>query len=189
VETISAIDATTVTVDSIGGSGDCIGDSGSPLLIRDDAGITSSLGLLWKGSQSCDGHDVYLRLDALTDWLGSTVGDLSKGTTACGGLATSGRCFSGVAVWCDNGNQLAASRCTPPTTCGWSSEAQGYRCVANDPCGGAPELGSCDGSGSLRVCNQGQAATISCDPCGATTCKVSSADARAQCEPSISGGM
>ena len=60
-----------------------------------------------------------------------------------------------VASWCNNG-VLQEDTCAGGQGCGWSTQANGWRCQAPnlDPCQGAPALGECNG-GALSWCTQG----------------------------------
>jgi len=69
-ERIIRVDATSITVMGEGESGACLGDSGGPLLIRDGGGSIAVAGVLSKGSASCTGIDIYIRLDVVREWLG-----------------------------------------------------------------------------------------------------------------------
>jgi hypothetical protein len=68
-EPIVEIDADFVTVDGDGRTGACVGDSGGPLLVRDEQGHHRIAGVLSAGSASCLGIDLYQRLEAVRDWL------------------------------------------------------------------------------------------------------------------------
>jgi hypothetical protein len=68
-EPIKEISSDVVVVDGGGETGACVGDSGGPLLMRDDEGRHRIIGVLSAGSASCLNIDVYQRLEALSDWL------------------------------------------------------------------------------------------------------------------------
>jgi hypothetical protein len=68
-EPIKEITSDTVVVDGGGETGACVGDSGGPLLMRDDDGRHRIIGVLSAGSASCLNIDVYQRLEALSAWL------------------------------------------------------------------------------------------------------------------------
>jgi hypothetical protein len=179
VETVIKIAATTITGQSLSGSGGCLGDSGGPLIVRDNTGAPSVLGLLSEGSEACDQTDVYLRTDLLRSWIAQTTGPLPENDGGCGDISAEGRCFNGLAVWCDANRRREAQRCSASTRCGWAFEAGGYRCVRSDPCGGVDGQGACDAN-ILRRCDAGQLYTTSCAICGGA-CRVSGADAVARC--------
>jgi hypothetical protein len=67
-EPIVAIDGDFVTVDGAGRTGACVGDSGGPLLVRDEAGHHRIAGVLSTGSASCLGIDLYQRLEPVLEW-------------------------------------------------------------------------------------------------------------------------
>jgi hypothetical protein len=146
-------------------SGACIGDSGGPLLARDEHGSASVLGVLSHGSASCRGLDRYVRADASDEFLALLpAGDASVG--ACGSLGQAGACFSGTAVWCD-GEIEARTTCEDGTACGWDLDVSGFRCVKPelDPCGGTTSFGTCAG-GVARRCDAGQLREEDCAACG-----------------------
>jgi hypothetical protein len=68
-EPIVEVDADFVTVDGAGRTGACVGDSGGPLLVRDEAGRHRIAGVLSTGSASCLGIDLYQRLEPVREWL------------------------------------------------------------------------------------------------------------------------
>jgi hypothetical protein len=180
IERIRDVSTTTLTAQSISGSGNCLGDSGGPMMVRDDTGAPVAIGLLWKGSAACNKDDVYLRTDMLRAWVASKTGNLPEDDGSCGGISPKGECFSGVAVWCDANGQRAATRCPGGMLCGWSTPDQGYRCVAKDPCAGVDGRGVCDGPTRVRSCQGGGLVTVECEGCS-SQCEVSGADAFARC--------
>jgi secreted trypsin-like serine protease len=68
-EPIVEVDADFVTVDGNGRTGACVGDSGGPLLVRDEEGQHRIAGVLSAGSASCLGVDLYQRLERVRAWL------------------------------------------------------------------------------------------------------------------------
>lgn len=72
-EPITAFDATSITVDGNGVTGACTGDSGGALFRNSSDGSAEVLGILSKGSSSCRGRDVYVRVDAEQAWLEQTM--------------------------------------------------------------------------------------------------------------------
>ena len=71
-ETVVSADRSWLTVEGVGASGACSGDSGGPLLARGPDGAIFVFGALSNGSASCDGRDRYGRVDsALMSRIGS----------------------------------------------------------------------------------------------------------------------
>jgi hypothetical protein len=175
---ISAVTDTLISTASISGSGACVGDSGGPLLIRDETGRVVSLGVLSRGSAACNQIDEFSRLDGAYVWLMTTSGVVTPTEASCGRLSYNGRCFSGVAMWCAD-NHLEVDPCREGLTCGWSRQAAGFRCVAQDPCEGVDNLGACVGA-ELRRCISGHAAKVSCASCG-MACRERSFDGTSEC--------
>ncbi len=64
-------------------SGACIGDSGGPLLWRDETGVAVVLAVLSSGHASCRGEDHYTRLDAVSDWLGPLLVEVADESIDC----------------------------------------------------------------------------------------------------------
>ncbi|NEX17949.1 MAG: hypothetical protein C1943_15355 [Halochromatium sp.] len=60
----------------VGGSGNCDGDSGGPLLARDDLGVWHQIGVVSYGAgPNCGaGTDVYMRVSSYRDWINQTTG-------------------------------------------------------------------------------------------------------------------
>jgi V8-like Glu-specific endopeptidase len=177
-ESITEVDATTITVNGFGASGGCEGDSGGPLLIRGPDGSVTVAGVLSIGSSTCREDDSYVRLDAIQDWIQQTTSADAPHASGCGGVSEQGRCLYGSAMWCAAG-QLSADTCPGGTRCGWDTAAMGYRCVlpAQDPCSGVDSFGACrDG------------AAVSCDDgvpdkklCGCNPCQVDGTTGRPRC--------
>jgi hypothetical protein len=71
VEEISALAEDWIEVNGRGTSGACIGDSGGPLLARDERGRARTVGVLTAGSRDCLGVDRYARLRGVAEWLSS----------------------------------------------------------------------------------------------------------------------
>lgn len=76
-EQIVAVTEDTITVDGNGTSGACLGDSGGPLLAFGSQGV-ELLGTLSKGSSSCLGEDVYVRIDRAAPWIAESTGAVAS---------------------------------------------------------------------------------------------------------------
>jgi len=179
VEPIAELDRSSVTVDGRGRTGACAGDSGGPILIRDDTGRPAVLGVLSAGESSCRGRDVYVRVDGLGAWFAQYVRDtVNKASEPipCGALDERGRCFDELATWCEGG-ELRAERCHSPSVCGLI-EGSGFRCAPAPVCTG-DERGHCteDGTASLR-CSEEGATRERC----ATECAFDSETGEALCD-------
>lgn len=160
-----------------GVSGACIGDSGGPLLWRDEAGLLRVFGILSDGDASCRGSDRFVRV----------AGRGLEGITAtappagCVGLPVVGSCFAtALAAWCE-GSTLATERCETGSSCGYSESVNGYRCVMpeQDGCRGYDSWGVCDGDRAIR-CDEGELVSRTCS-CGG--CVRSAASGRVGCQP------
>jgi hypothetical protein len=183
---VDSLSPTTLSVTALWGSDSCIGDSGGPLMVRNDGGQIAVLGVLWKGSVTCRTVDSYVRGDILADWVSRTVGALPTDDRSCGPLSSEGDCFSGIAVWCDSNGHRAAQHCDLPLTCGWSAEVSGFRCVREDPCRGVSRRGQCRGLNRRIRCLRGRVVASVC-AAPKRRCEISSQDAEARCVPSEIG--
>ena len=143
-------------------SGACVGDSGGPLLLRNEDGQIAIVGVLSKGAASCRGADTYVRLSAAREWLTANLGSSADvAAPDCGDISTRGRCFGDQNVRCENG-ALTAQSCA--AGCGWSEDEYAYRCVDNGACLG-DDWGWCDGN-TARSCRSGDPTSIHCDETG-----------------------
>lgn len=160
VAQVTRVTADTITVEGIGESGACGGDSGGPLLARLASGGVGVLGWLANGSQSCTGSDRYVSAAVADAWLRANVGPPSD-EARCGAIDASGRCYGERAVYCRDG--LAVSEAC--ATCGFDVATGGYRCVTTDPCGGVSDLGECRGD-DATWCEGGVLVSTACASCG-----------------------
>ena len=178
-EPIVAVAAASITVGGSGETGACAGDSGGPILVRGPDGAPRVAGVLSLGAPSCVGEDRYERLDAIQDWIASTIGAAPASNLECGAIDGAGRCFFGSAVWC-TGTELASDACTSGRRCGWSTAEQGFRCVepAADPCDGVDSVGACQ-EGAAAACSNGVLVRQTCAPCG--TCRVNGRTGSPEC--------
>jgi hypothetical protein len=164
VERITAVDAESIVVDGLGRSGACIGDSGGPMLLRDERGVLVIAGILSTGSATCTGVDRYLRADVIRAWVLGVVG-VEPSASACGALTLAGLCRGGEAIRCDAGS-IVAETCGGGTVCGWSAAAHGYRCLRpeEDACERVDDLGECTNS-TARSCEDGHVSQRDCAAC------------------------
>ena len=168
VETLVAMDATSVQVDGFGASGACDGDSGGPLLVRDRNGQATTVAVLSTGSSLCSGKDSYVLLARAADWLESTLGSHAIGADPCGSIDVEGRCLFGSAVRCADG-ALTAERCSPSEPCGWDAGSASVRCSSRTGCAGVDSVGQCLDHAAV-TCQEGATVVVPCAPCG--TCRV-----------------
>lgn len=160
---------------SRGDGGPCSGDSGGPMLSRLPTGAVTVVGVLRRGPLDCRGGDEYVNV-AL-----GTFERPEELPAPCDSIGAPGGCFSGTAVWCEEG-RLVHEACTNGRICGWRREV-GFRCVAaeNDQCLGVSEFATCDGS-TRTFCENGDVRRVPC-PCG-TNCRISLANGGAECSTS-----
>jgi hypothetical protein len=181
LEPVTGMTESTYRVEGFGVSGACRGDSGGPLLIRDQNGAVAVAGVMSTGSITCRHGDTYVRVDAIRDWIGGAVESLAPEDRDCGALTTEGRCLYRMAVWCGDG-QLRATPCASDTACGWDVDSAAFRCVrpSVDPCAGVDAVGTCH-DGSALHCRQGQLQREACAACG-FTCSRDGKTGSAECE-------
>lgn len=176
VEAVAELDQRYVVVDGRGKTGACSGDSGGPLLVRDETGQVAVLGVLSKGDVTCRGLDYYERVDGLGAWIEPLTGEQPAPTRACGDVDEVGRCFDGRAVWCDDG-ALRTQDCGS-LSCGWTDAEGGYRCAESVACAG-DETGRCTGARTVSICRRdGRAFEETC----ATACGYDPQSGVARCE-------
>jgi len=166
-EPIVAIDEGSIVVHGHGRSGACSGDSGGPLLGRDDNGRVRTIGLLDSGHASCVENDRYVRTDVLASWWPfdwQAAGAIERG---CEGLDAEGLCVRDRAIRCDEDGHIVIESCADGSACGQRAGTASFTCVA-------PEEDVCDGVGSLPVCEgdvvvacaDGDQARVDCSACG-----------------------
>ncbi|MEZ4385132.1 MAG: trypsin-like serine protease [Nannocystaceae bacterium] len=157
-EAIVAVDEEHIVVDGRGRSGACGGDSGGPLLGRDDRGRVRVVGLLDSGHVSCVRDDHYTRADALADWWPFDWREAEAVDRGCEGLDAEGVCVRGQAMRCGADDALVVERCGAEERCGQRSDEAGFTCVAaaDDACDGAGSEPVCDGDLLIRCEGGGQ---------------------------------
>jgi hypothetical protein len=72
-EQVTKITDGEIWVNGMGETGACGGDSGGPILARDESGALGVAGVLDRGSANCLGVDVYSRADRLREWVAKTT--------------------------------------------------------------------------------------------------------------------
>jgi len=75
-EPIVAVEPNAIVVDGMGHTGACDGDSGGPLFLQSDDERVRLAGVLSIGEANCAGKDLYVRVDAVRDWIQANVGEL-----------------------------------------------------------------------------------------------------------------
>ncbi|MCB9706315.1 MAG: trypsin-like serine protease [Myxococcales bacterium] len=168
-EAITAVDAAHLVVDGDGRSGACGGDSGGPLLARDDRGRIRVVGLLDSGHVSCVRDDHYTRVDLLADWWPFEWRDPEAVDRGCEGLDSEGACVRGQAMRCGAEGSIVVERCGAEELCGQRPDEPGFTCVAaaDDACDGAGSEPLCDGDLLIR-CEGGGQVVEDCGACGGT---------------------
>ncbi|HEY3495116.1 MAG TPA: trypsin-like serine protease [Polyangiaceae bacterium] len=73
MEELVAVRSETADVTGRGLSGACAGDSGGPLLVRDQRDAVVVAGVLSRGDASCTGIDRYVRTSVLVEWVDSVI--------------------------------------------------------------------------------------------------------------------
>lgn len=165
VEAIREIGDDTLVVDGRGRSGACLGDSGGPLLVRNERGRPAILGILSAGSANCLQRDTYVRIDRVAEWIETIAGPEDSDPIVCGAVDARGTCSFGRALMCREG-LLDVTTCEGGKVCGWDFTRGGFACVpaTDDPCLGVGSAGACD-TGSARQCRDGVLVEESCGPC------------------------
>lgn len=166
-EPIVRLTGTVVTVDGMGTHGLCFGDSGGPVMVLASDSTVRVLGDLSNGDGSCVGEDNFTRTDLQIGWIEAIIGPVVVDGAACGRLTAAGDCVgTTTAVWCDTAaGTLTSELCAAGTACGWDAAAAGYRCVADDPCGGVSASGACQGTTAVW-CDEGTVRRRECGACG-----------------------
>ena len=176
-ESVTAVDALSLTVHGFGNSGACLGDSGGPVLVRGAGGRVEIEAILSVGSSSCLGIDVATRVSAAADWFRTFLaGESPRPADECQEFPAEGMCYGAGAIWC-NGDDLVLGACAEGDVCGWSDA--GFRCVAlgDDPCRGYGSLGACRDDEAV-VCELGVLETTACS---CSSCGHAPANGRAAC--------
>jgi hypothetical protein len=163
-EPISSVWDDMLTIDGEGRHGVCFGDSGGPVMTVADDGTVRTIGVLSNGDGSCVGKDNFTRVDYYRDWIEGHTGVTIIEDAGCGVVDSVGRCGDGSARWCDN-DELRTEICDGQTTCGWSDDAGGFRCIdGENPCGGVDLFGVCQGQ-VATWCDHGVLRRRDCGQC------------------------
>lgn len=167
VSSIASISESEIIVDGGGRSGACIGDSGGPVLARDQDGAVRVLGILSSGSSSCTGRDRFLRVESLGTWVAQWV-ELAAPSLDCDEFPSEGECIGGRPAHCVQG-QLALDACSPGQVCGWDSGGERTACIDEraDECAGVDPRGRCEDDIATR-CVRGVLEEQACAACGAS---------------------
>jgi trypsin len=165
VQDILSVNEVLIEVDGRGVSGGCFGDSGGPLLVRDEHGALNVAGIMLRGSASCVGVDVYVRADQIRLWIERVAPGPGSSTVGCDGLSREGLCRRGRAMYCE-GDIIHSDACSLPSICGWAESAAGFRCIPAelDPCDAVGDSGQCL-KNIFRRCEQGILAEEPCEKC------------------------
>jgi hypothetical protein len=155
-----------IVTDAEGYAGGCFGDSGAPLLTRDNEGSLVIVGMLASGSASCLEHDRSVRSDVLQSVVDGALALDTISEPDCAQLPSTGRCFDNVVVRCSSGFP-SGEVCSEGRLCGWNLAEGSYGCVSPtlDPCHGVSEFGDCTASVGRR-CVNGELSTADCSDCG-----------------------
>jgi hypothetical protein len=169
IEEVVRVEPDHLVVDGGGRTGACAGDSGGPLLGRDDGGALRVLGILDGGQSSCTGEDDYTRVDRLFDWpplQEHVLSYLDHGPVSCEGLDQEGLCLRGKAFRCDGEEPTVEDCAGLGLVCGWEPSAGGFRCVREDEdrCAGLGSFARCD-AGAVLHCARGRRTRAPCDAC------------------------
>lgn len=188
-EPIARLDAVYVTIDGMGERGVCFGDSGGPLTVLATDSTVRVIGTLSYGDPSCTGQDSFTRTDLQIEWIEAIIGPVAVDGAPCGRITVAGDCMgTSTAVWCDPASAtLTSETCAAGTACGWDAAASGYRCVADDPCGGVSAAGRCEG-GTATWCDEGTVRSRGCSACG-QLCRYVSEVGGFYCRPDPCLGM
>jgi Trypsin len=162
-EEVSEVDTTRIITLGHGLSGACEGDSGGPLLARDQTGAVTVLGILSSGSAACRGEDNYIRADLAYEWIGKMTGQTPTAPLQCGEITSEGRCYDATVIRCIDG-LLRSQSCSQQETCGWDAGTASYGCVPREyPCRG-DAFGACEGDRAV-ACAQGKVMKQTCKDC------------------------
>jgi hypothetical protein len=105
-----------------GQAGACFGDSGGPVLIRNENGLVALAAVLSKGDASCVGRDVAVRISAARDWIRATITEPAPPPAdECDAFPQEGLCYRGAALRCADGALLMQrcpyGKCAPGVAC------------------------------------------------------------------------
>lgn len=166
-EAIAAVGPGTIMVHGRGHSGACGGDSGSPLLARDDDGRVRVLGVLDSGHVSCLQDDHYTGVDVLAAWWPFDWRAPHAVDRGCEGLDAEGTCVRGHAMRCGADGRVEAESCDAGQLCGQRPDEPRFTCVAadDDACAGEGSRAWCDGELLVR-CAGGGLTVHDCGVCG-----------------------
>jgi hypothetical protein len=110
-----------------GRAGACFGDSGGPVLVRDDLGRVAVAGIISRGSRSCVDVDIAVRVTEADVFLAPITQPSLAPPDECEELESFGLCDRGRAINCQRG-ALVVERCRDPFAC--ERPLQGGSCSA-----------------------------------------------------------
>lgn len=168
VEEVTAVTKDYIEVTGGGFSGACEGDSGGPMLVRQDNGSVAVVAVLSSGHTSCRATDRYISMNLTVDWLRAQLPSvaLEDGEDVeCGSISAEGMCVNDVAIYCEH-EHIVSKPCGSRSSCGWDSAANGYRCTsaASDACQGIDSFGACS-NGEAVTCEGGTVVVNPCEQC------------------------
>jgi hypothetical protein len=102
--------------DGGGRAGACFGDSGGPVLVRDDLGRLAVAGIISRGSRSCVDVDIAVHVPAAAAFLAPVTQPSSAPPDQCDELESFGLCDRGRAINCQHGS-LVVEQCRYPGAC------------------------------------------------------------------------
>lgn len=173
VEQVTDFTGSLLLVSGFSKSGACSGDSGGPALWWSGAEPVV-VGIVQGGERNCHGIDGLTPASELRSLVRTPPETSAKACTVPNSRCYDSRSVS-QAAWCEAGMRVGA-RCSGG--CGWSDEANGFRCQDLEPCTDVPPNGSCEAE-TLVECVRGRAVRTPCGSCH--SCGIDAYTGRAAC--------